>query len=134
MSEGSVLPEPWRAGRLSIAPERVGAVALREQPSGRERPIEIVAPDDASSELLLEYAAPIFAAELVAGCIGIVRLRLPAGRPWALQMLSLVSRWLAEARLPSAEVLYDGRSYLISASTDLAQFVTELQPAAEELR
>ena len=40
---------------------------------------------------------------------------------WALEVLLLVQRWLAAARLPFANVRYDDRSYLVRPSTDLAQ-------------
>ena len=41
------------------------------------RSIEIVAPDKFSTALLLEYAAPIFSAEVVSGTAWIVRLQPP---------------------------------------------------------
>ena len=85
------------------------------------RPIEIVAPDQLSTALLLEYAAPIFPAEVVSGTAWIVRLEPPAtGGGWVLELLELVDRWLASARLPCANVLYGGRSYLIRTSRHLA--------------
>jgi hypothetical protein len=85
------------------------------------RPIEIVAPDQLSTALLLEYAEPIFPAELVSGTAWIVKLQPPAtGGTWVLELLSLVERWLESARLPCANVLYGGRSYMIRTSTPLA--------------
>lgn len=85
------------------------------------RPIEIVAPDQLSTALLLEYAAPIFPAEVVSGTAWIVRLEPPAaGGGWVLELLELVDRWLASARLPCANVLYGGHSYMIRTSTHLA--------------
>ena len=89
--------------------------------------------------MLLEQAAPLFPAEVVYGAdvlegadpvdrsAWIVRLEPPAERDWALDLLSLVERWLESCRLPCAKVLYGGRSYLIRASTDGAWF----QAAAE---
>jgi hypothetical protein len=85
------------------------------------RPIEIVAPDQLSTALLLEYATPVFPAELVSGTEWIVRLQPPpAGGRWVVELLSLVERWLESARLPCANVLYGGRSYLIRPSTHLS--------------
>lgn len=61
----------------------------------------------------------------------IVRLHPPeSGTGWALELLSLVRRWLEAGRLPWASVLYDSRSYLIRPSTEVAQFA----PAAETTR
>ena len=88
---------------------------------GLRPPIEIVAPDQLSTALLLEYAAPIFPAEVVSGTAWIVRLQPPAsGGGWVLELLSLVERWLESAELPCANVLYGGRSYMIRTSTQLA--------------
>ena len=85
------------------------------------RPVEIVAPDPLSTALLLEYAAPIFRAELIAGTSWIVRLQPPAsGGAWVLDLLSLVERWLESARLPCANVLYGGRSYMIRPGAHVA--------------
>ncbi|HMJ00192.1 MAG TPA: hypothetical protein VK488_10200 [Gaiellaceae bacterium] len=85
------------------------------------RPVEIVAPDQLSTALLLEYAAPVFPAELVSGTSWIVRLQPPpSGGGWVLELLALVERWLESARLPCANVLYGGRSYMIRTSVHLA--------------
>jgi hypothetical protein len=85
------------------------------------QPVEIVAPDQLSTALLLEYAAPLFPAELVSGTAWIVRLQPPeTGGGWVLELLSLVERWLESARLPCANVLYGGRSYMIRTSAHLA--------------
>lgn len=85
------------------------------------RPIEIVAPDQLSTALLLEYAAPLFPAEHVSGSSWIVRLQPPpTGGKWVLELLSLVERWLESTRLPSANVVYGGRSYLIRSSIEVA--------------
>ena len=84
------------------------------------RPIEIAAPDQLSTALLLEYAAPLFPAEHVAGTSWIVRLEPPAaGGKWVFELLSLVERWLESTRLPCADVHYGGRRYVIRASTGL---------------
>jgi hypothetical protein len=115
-----------------------------EQTAGRSQPIEIIAPDRYCTTVLLEHAAPLFPAEVVYGIDAldidgldavepvdrrawIVRLEPPAERDWALELLSLVERWLESCRLPCARVLYGGHSYLIRASTDGAWF----QAAAE---
>jgi hypothetical protein len=109
------------------------------QSSRRSQPIEIIAPDRYCTTVLLEHAAPLFPAEVVYGVEAldgadlvdrsawIVRLEPPAERDWALELLSLVERWLESCRLPCVKVLYCGRSYLIRASTDGAWF----QAAAE---
>jgi hypothetical protein len=115
-----------------------------EQTARRSQPIEIIAPDRYCTNVLLEQAALVFPAEVVYGIDAvagtavestesvdrsawIVRLEPPAERDWALELLSLVERWLESCRLPCAKVLYGGRSYLIRASTDGAWF----QAAAE---
>ena len=95
--------------------------------SSRAEAIEIVAPDQYCTALLLEHAAPLFPAEVISSSAWIVRLEPPAERDWALELLSLIERWLESCRLPCAKVLYRGRSYLIRASTDGAWF----QSAAE---
>jgi len=84
--------------------------------------IEIVAPDEERAALLLEYASPLFPTELVAGPTLTVRMQPPSTEPgWVIELLSLVERWLESARLPCADVLYGGRSYLIRPSTPGAQ-------------
>jgi hypothetical protein len=89
--------------------------------SPQVRPIEIVAPDQLSTALLLEYAAPVFPAELVSGTSWIVRLQPPpSGGGWVLDLLAIVERWLESARLPCANVVYGGRSYMIRTPTHLA--------------
>ena len=102
---------------------------LEHDPS-RSQPIEILAPDRYCTTLLLEHASPLFPAEVVYDSTWIVRLEPPAERDWALELLSLVERWLESCRLPCAKVLYGGRSYLIRASTEGAWF----QAAAESNR
>jgi len=113
--------------------------ASREEATLRSQPIEIIAPDRYCTTVLLEHAAELFPAEVVSDIDAldgidpvdrsawIVRLEPPPGRDWALELLSLVERWLESCRLPCAKVLYGGRSYLIRASTDGAWF----QAAAE---
>ncbi len=94
------------------------------------QPIEIVAPDRYCTALLLEYAAPLFPAEIVSGSGWVVKLQPPAGAGWVVELLSLVVRWLESARLPSAKVLYGGRSYMIRASTQVAQLAAAESAAA----
>jgi hypothetical protein len=96
--------------------ERVDAP--REQESVQS--VEIVVHDRDSTRILLEYAAPLFPAEVVPGSAWTVRLQPPKVRGWILELLSLIERWLESARLPCAKVLYRGRSYLIRTSPDLA--------------
>ncbi len=97
----------------------------RKRPAGladRGTEIEIFAPDRDSTDLLLLHAAPLFPAEIASGSVWIVRLQVPGGGGSMLALLSLVQRWLEAARLPSANVRHDGRSYLIRPSTEFAQF------------
>jgi hypothetical protein len=84
--------------------------------------IEIFAPDRHSTELLLLYAAPLFPAEISPGFVWIVKLQPPpTGGGWVVDFLSLVRHWLEIARLPWANVLYDGHRYLIRPSTEIVQ-------------
>ncbi len=97
----------------------------------RPQPVEIVAPDPHCLALLLKEAGPLFPAEVVFESSWIVRLEPPSGREWVLELLSLVERWLEECRLPCAKVFYDGRGYLIRASTDGAWFKGAAESAHE---
>jgi hypothetical protein len=115
-------PSAERAGTRSPAPGRAPPSATSTWNTERTEPIEIVAPDRFCATLLLEYAAPLFAAEIVAGPAWIVRLQPPAGGAWVLELLVIVERWLESAPLPCATVHYGGRDYLIRASTQVAQF------------
>ena len=90
--------------------------------SASAQPIEIVAPDRRCGTLLLECAAPMFLAEIVSGPALIVRLQPPVGGGWVLELLALLERWLESCRLPCAKLLYGGRSYVIRASAEVAQF------------
>jgi hypothetical protein len=97
----------------------------RKRPAGHgdgRTVIEIFAPDRDATDLLLLYAAPLFPAKIAPGAVWIVRLQVPGGGGSMLELLSLVQRWLKGARLPWANVRYDGRSYLIRPSTEFAQF------------
>jgi len=86
--------------------------------------VDVIAPDPECAALLLQYASPPFAAELVAGLPLLVRLQAPSPEPrWVIDFLALVQRWLGSAPLPCAKVVYGGRSYLIRSSMDVAQFV-----------
>jgi hypothetical protein len=86
--------------------------------------VEIVAPDPECAALLLEYASPLFPAELITGPELIVRLQPPSAEPgWVIELLTLVERWLETAPLPCAKLLYGGRSYLIRSSTHLRQTI-----------
>jgi hypothetical protein len=88
----------------------------------RAKPIEIFAPDRYATELLLLYAAPLFPAEISPGFVWIVKVQPPpTGGGWVLELLSLIQRWLESARLPWANVLYDGNRYLIRPSAEIVQ-------------
>ena len=126
---------PSLARRLTRLP-----AARRARPHPRPRwtseglhrvDVVVAAPEHAA--LLLEYASPIFPAEIVSGSALTVRLQPPTGAGWVIELLSLVDRWLESTLLPDAEVLYGGRSYLIRSQLDVAQIV-ELEPAAVPTR
>ncbi|MGE5274095.1 MAG: hypothetical protein ACM3QU_10130 [Verrucomicrobiota bacterium] len=85
------------------------------------RPVEIVVHDRDSTRILLEYAAPLFPAEVVCGSAWTVRLQPPTEGSWIPELLSLILHWLESARLPCVKVLYGGRSYLIRTSPDIAR-------------
>jgi hypothetical protein len=97
----------------------------------RPQPVEIVAPDRHCIALLLKEAAPLFPAQVVFESSLVVRLEPPDGRDWVLELLSLVERWLEACRLPCAKLFYDGRGYLIRASTDGAWFKGAAESAHE---
>jgi len=89
--------------------------------SGGVHPVDIVVHDRESARILLEYAVPLFDAEVVAGSAWAVRLQPPAGEGWIVGLLALIDRWLESARLPCAKVLCGGRSYLIRTSPDISR-------------
>jgi len=93
----------------------------------RTEPVEIFVRTRQFADLLLEYAAPPFSAELAPGLVWIVRVQPPAHAGWAIELLSLVQRWLESAQLPWANVLYGGRPCLIRPSTDIAQFLAAVE-------
>ena len=114
------LKRGWKRGPDSGRARSRSATTLS---SNNAHPVEIFAPDRYWADLLLEYAAPLFPAEIAPGLVWKVRLQPPATESgWALELLSVVQRWLAAAKLPWVTVLYGGRSYLIRPSTDIAQF------------
>jgi hypothetical protein len=88
------------------------------------QPVEIVVHDRDSTRILLEYAAPLFQAQVVSGSAWTVRLQPPAGGGWILELLSLLERWLESARLPCAKVLHGGRTYLVRTSPDIGRSST----------
>jgi hypothetical protein len=123
MTSAPSLPFPLpffrRGKKRSTAPPAAQAVPVAWSAT-EVQPIEIVAPDKFSTALLLEYATPIFPAEVVSGSKWVVRLQPPPAQGrWVLELLSLVERWLESARLPSANVLYGGRSYVIRATGEV---------------
>lgn len=129
MTEAPAVPFLESEGKRPTAPGGARPSTLTAWSSESAHPVEIVTPDRYCSALLLEHAAPLFPAEIVSGRAWIVRLQPPTGGGWVLELLALVERWLESARLPCAKVLYGGRSYLIRASTDVAQLT-----AAESAR
>jgi hypothetical protein len=114
------LKRGWRHQPNSDRAQSRSATALS---SNNALPVEIFAPDRYWADLLLEYAAPFYPAEIAPGVVWKVRLQPPATESgWAFELLSVVERWLAATKLPWVTVLYGGRSYLIRPSTDIAQF------------
>jgi hypothetical protein len=87
--------------------------------SASSKPVEILAPDGYCADLLLEYATPLFPAEIIHGSGWMVRLQPPPGGAWVLEVLSVVERWLESIPLPCTKVLYGDSSYLIRASTNI---------------
>lgn len=83
--------------------------------------VEIVVNDMDSTRILLEYAAPLFSAEVVSGSAWTVRLQRPGEGGWIQELQSLIERWLESARLPCAKVLCGGRSYLVRTSPDISR-------------
>ncbi len=125
MTEAPALPVRKRGRRRPRpAPRSRPRTSTAWSPESAQ-PVEIVAHDPYCTSLLLEYAAPLFPAEVVSSSGWIVRLQPPVGGGWVLELLSLVERWLEAARLPCAKVLYGGRSYLIRTSTGHFGNVTE---------
>ena len=86
--------------------------------------VEIVAPDPECAALLLEYASPLFPAELIKSPALIVRMKPPPAEPgWVIELLTLVERWLESVPLPCTNLIYGGRSYLIRSSTHLRETI-----------
>jgi hypothetical protein len=109
MSATLAPPLPRQGRTHAHVPHRVGAES-----------IEIFASDRQSTNLLLEFVAPLFEAEIAPGFVWIVRLQPPAtGEAWIAPLLAVVRLWLEAARLPWANIVYDGHSYLIRPSGDI---------------
>jgi hypothetical protein len=116
MPEAPAMPFFERAGKPGSTPGPARPRTPTAWSSERVQPIEIVAPDRDSAALLLDYAAPLFPAEIVSGSAWIVRLLPRTGGAWVPELLTLVERWLESVPLPCATVRFGGRSYLIRAS------------------
>jgi hypothetical protein len=122
MTEALALPLHKRAAKRP-PPAARGA---RPRPgtatnSASSKPVEILAPDGYCADLLLEYATPLFPAEIDRSSGWMVRLQPPPGGAWVLDFLSVVERWLESIPLPCTKVLYGDSSYLIRASTNSDQ-------------
>jgi hypothetical protein len=124
MTEAPALPLLKRDAKRASARRRGRPTLTTAWNSESIQPVDVVAHDPYCTSLLLEYAAPLFPAEIVSGSAWVVRLQPPTGGGWVLELLSLVERWLESVPLPCAKVLYGGRSYLIRASTEIAQWRT----------
>ncbi len=109
------------ASRLRLRAHRRSTVHERPEP------VEVFVRTRYFADLLLESTAPPFSAEIGPGLVWIVRVQPPARLGWAVELLSLVQRWLEAARLPWATVLYGGRTCLIRPSTDIAQFLAVVE-------
>lgn len=115
---------------MSAAPLSRFRRSVRRRPSASGtvgESVEIFAPDRESTDLLLEHARPLFPAEIAPGVVWIVRVQPPGESEWALDLLTLVQRWLEAARLPWASVLFGGDSYLIRPSTDIDEFTAHVE-------
>jgi len=123
MPEATALPlrERGLRGPRGSGPRRARTSLPTAWMSGGARPVDIVVHDRDSARILLEYAVPLFAAEMVFGPVWAIRLQPPAGEGWIVGLLTLVERWLESARLPCATVLCGGRSYLIRTSPGLSR-------------
>src|SRR5580765_5304237 len=103
--------------RSSIRRDRGSPHTVWAGGEGRHR-VEVVAPDPDCAALFVEYASPLFPAEVAPGTSATVRLQPPiAGTRWVIDLLALVERWLEELQLPSVDLVYGGRSYLVRSST-----------------
>jgi hypothetical protein len=124
MTEAPALPLLKRGRKRASARRRARPSLPTAWNPETIQPVDVVANDPYCTSLLLEYAAPLFPAEIVSGSAWVVRLQPPTAGGWVLELLSLVERWLESARLPCAKVLYGGRSYLIRSSLEITQFRT----------
>ena len=124
MTEAPALPLLKRGRKRASTRRRARPSLPTAWNSENVQPVDVVANDPYCTSLLLEYAAPLFPAEIVSGSAWVVRLQPPTGGGWVLELLSLVERWLESARLPCAKVLYGGRSYLIRNSLEVTRFRT----------
>lgn len=86
---------------------------VRPVENGSAHVVDVVAPDEYCADLLVSYAAPLVAAEIVEGSPFTVRLRPCAGPASALRVRLLVDCWLEAVPLPCAVVLHAGESYTI---------------------
>lgn len=92
--------------------------------------VELVAPDRECAALFVEYAAPLFPAEIASGSPATVRLQPPTGGSrWVIDLLAVVERWLEAVPLPCVNLMYGGRSYLIRSSTRVEDLVAVPPPA-----
>jgi len=107
--------------RLGFGARRPGLSLPAAWSSRGVHEVEIVVHDLDSTRILLEYAAPLFSAEVVSGSAWTVRLQRPGEGGWIQELQSLIERWLESARLPCAKVLCGGRSYLIRTSSDISR-------------
>jgi hypothetical protein len=112
-------PPLFECSRRGSAARGAGQGPPAAWSSASVRAVEIVVHDPESTRILLEYAAPLFPAEVVSGSAWTVRLQRPREEGWVQALLSLIERWLESARLPCAKVLCGGRSYLIRTLPDI---------------
>ena len=92
--------------------------------------VEVIAPDRECAALFVEYASPLFPAEIASGSSATVRLQPPtSGARWVIDLLAVVERWLEAVPLPCVNLMYGGRSYLIRSSTRVEDLVAVPPPA-----
>ena len=113
MIEAPTLPFGQPKGRHASVPDQERLGRQDALSPDLERLVDVVAPDRYCAALLVEYAAPLFPAEIVKGSAFTVRLRPPARPGAALRVRLLVECWLEAVPLPCATVVHGDRSYLI---------------------
>jgi hypothetical protein len=118
--------------RSSLGRDRGSAHAAWAGGEGLHR-VEVVAPDPECAALFVEYASPLFPAEIAPGAPATVRLQPPTdGARWVIDLLAVVERWLEGVPLPCAKLIYGGRTYLIRSTTHVEALVVASNDSAAD--